>query len=228
MSFIQCVHDYVSRMTPTDRRILTGQPQASTSACVRAYVSAIRPMSQEEDAIVQSCIAEADLAIQRSPFIQFSQAPWNVKKISYEFPHTMHDCIMLTPGFFSSKQNAYSRVTTMVHEKIHVWQKMFPERATSFVEDVMGYRKVGQLTQQMRDSYIVRANPDVDDTLYSNLPDGAFALEVFDSPMATSIGDSHVFMVGGDGSVQQEYEHPFEEMAYVLSRLIIVASKTLL
>lgn len=224
-SFVQCVHEYVSRMTPTDRRILCGQPHASTSACVRAYVSAIRPLSQVDDALVQSCIAEADLAIQSSPFIQFSQAPWKVKMISCEFPHTIHDCIMLTPEFFS-KQSFASRVTTIVHEKIHVWQKMFPERAISFVEDVMGYTRVGQLTQQMRDMYLVRANPDINDTLYSNQPGGAFALQVFDSPMATSLADSHVFMVG-EGGQQQEYEHPFEEMAYVLSKLI-VASKTLL
>jgi hypothetical protein len=68
--------------------------------------------------------------------------------------------------------------------------------------------------------YNVRANPDIDDRLYTNNKDGYFALQVYDDGNSKSLSESNVTTVDKISETGYAYEHPFEEMAYELSTIM--------
>lgn len=143
--------------------------------------------------------------------------PWKIhQNAAMAFPHTMHDVIVVPPTFFSWDEER--QVSVLVHEKVHLWQKRYPCRIRAFVQSVMGYRQVGSLTMAMRRAMSVRANPDTDDGLYAQHGSNAFCLMVYRGD-AAELGDARLVTVGQGGT--SKYEHPFEEMAYEVTRAVL-------
>jgi hypothetical protein len=216
-AFLRCVRRYVSTMTPIDTRILVRSSRYSDP--VSSYLDGLVEFEPYHTKTLDVGAEAADLAIYRSGCKRLHAIPWKFRRTNIcEFPHTMHDSIILPSSFF---QFTFDRqVEILIHEKIHVWQKTYPQQAKLYVRDVMGYRPVKHLDFSTRYTYNVRANPDIDDMLYARLGTTSHPLQVFNSEQASSLADSRIIVLPLESNEKYTYEHPYEEMAYVLSKQI--------
>jgi hypothetical protein len=114
----------------------------------------------------------------------------------YEFglPHTHKDIIIL------NKDNIYNNnlVTILIHERIHVYQRLFPED----INEYLLYNKFEKVRKKTNND---RTNPDTDDYVYSR--NGLIYECKIDSTYNSVKCTKN----------NSKYEHPFEYMAYTLS-----------
>lgn len=120
--------------------------------------------------------------------------PWHIGGIdnnNYEFglPHTRNHLILI------NKKNIYDNnlYKLLIHEKIHVYQKKYPEEINKFL-NYFNFKKYRYKTNYDR------GNPDLDNYIYkkNNI---IFQCIIKDSKIICT-NDSY------------KYEHPFEYMAY--------------
>jgi hypothetical protein len=127
------------------------------------------------------------------------QMPWNFAKCSVDYegglPHTRSDIIFTKSGELTVDQCA--------HEKIHVYQRLYPEAARVYLT-TRGFAKIAP--DPMR-----RANPDQDNNSYSRRG------KVYDG-IYTSRNPSSISSV-------RAAQHPYELMAYEAVRKLNLVRK---
>ena len=118
--------------------------------------------------------------------------PWNFaltigKDYELGLAHTRNDTIFLTPDIVR-KENLYS---TLIHEKIHVYQKEYKEK---FQKDLLnnGYSIYAQRSTRKD----LRSNPDLDEYIWEK--------------------NGKIYQ-----DQEGKYEHPNEEIAYTLEKNIL-------
>lgn len=138
-----------------------------------------------------------------------TQLPWVFARVTgayYEggLPHTRRDAIFLTDG--AMERAMKELVELVIHERIHIIQRQFPKETRTLLEEI-GFKRVGK----KRDYLCARANPDIDDHVYSHpqMREGKPWVACYTSENPSSIQD----VTNGDA-----FEHPFEYMAYTVSR----------
>jgi hypothetical protein len=114
--------------------------------------------------------------------------PWVFAKCSYEYesglPHTRQNIIFT--------MNGQLKVRDCIHEKIHVYQRMYPDAAKMFLI-ARGFIRV-------QPHPLRRANPDQDNNTY--IKDGRVYDGVYTSENPVNISDV------------QQFRHPYEVMSY--------------
>jgi hypothetical protein len=128
---------------------------------------------------------------------RLNDIPWKIgfsNLYDYEFglPHTHSDIIIL------NKDNIYENdlVTILMHERIHIYQRLFPED----IEEYLLYNNFERIAKK---SEIDRVNPDTDEYIY-----------IRDKTIYECKIDNNKIKCTHNNS---KYEHPFEYMAYTLS-----------
>ena len=128
---------------------------------------------------------------------KLNNMPWKIGfsyLYDYEFglPHTHNDIIIL------NKDNIYDNdlVTILIHERIHVYQRLFPQ-------DIQEYLLYNDFKRIAIKSDIDRVNPDTDEYIYAR--NGViYECKIDGNKVKCTKNNS-------------KYEHPFEYMAYSLS-----------
>jgi len=128
---------------------------------------------------------------------KLNNIPWKIGfsyLYDYEFglPHTHNDIIII------NKDNIYNNdlVTILIHERIHVYQRLFPQ-------DIQEYLLYNNFERIAKKTDIDRVNPDTDEYIY--IRDGLiFECKIDNNKLKCTRNNS-------------KYEHPFEYMAYTLS-----------
>lgn len=121
----------------------------------------------------------------------------------YGLPHTINDTIILNRNDISTKYDSYHLINTLIHEKVHIYQKAYPMQVKQYL-DINNYKEVRKRTKMDN----IRANPDIDDMVYSK--DGTiYATQYNESPLSIIDVTNH----------DQTYEHPFERMAIEIAKL---------
>jgi hypothetical protein len=130
-----------------------------------------------------------------------------VKDKLYEegYPHTRHDVIII-PEFMMNNKNQL--INTLIHEKIHVYQKTYPEDIELYLKD-NGFTKY----KLRSDNNNTRSNPDMDQWIYKNKDGEIMMAEYMDNPK--SIMDVNI-----KPNNSSKYEHPFEYMAYDITNIL--------
>jgi hypothetical protein len=119
---------------------------------------------------------------------------WNIGIVNgskYEngYPHTRDNIIIIPKSIIHD-----SLYSTLIHEKVHVYQKMYPE-------DIKIYLKNNNFNK-INSNLINRANPDIDNNIYTDKNDKILSCLYNKNPQSIS-------------DVKCSYsEHPFEFMAY--------------
>lgn len=123
---------------------------------------------------------------------------------SYEngLPHTRNDTIIM-PMDIVYDYTSNKLCETLIHEKVHIYQKLFQKETDIYLKE-NNFEKI----KQIEDADNIRANPDIDDNIYT---DGTTIYKASYLPNAVSIHDVRIY------SDSQKYEHPFEHMAIILS-----------
>lgn len=138
------------------------------------------------------------------------QTQWKFGCISgklYEggLPHTRYDVIIL-PEYAVTNYTDDELSKLILHEKIHVYQKMYPKDIDKYIQYNHFYKKIRR--NQVDGA---RANPDLDEWIYSDSNNQTYmALYKADSSNITDVtfypNNSHF------------YEHPYEKMAYDMEK----------
>lgn len=144
-----------------------------------------------------------------------------MKDNKYEegLPHTRDMYIFITPTLLGGNQKDLIR--TLIHEKIHIYQRKYrlekstitgeaePVYLTDYMVEQLGYKKVKKRTDMTCD---VRANPDVDEWIYSDPKTSGNMYLCYRSGKPTGITD----VVG-----ESINEHPYETIAYEIAKLYV-------
>lgn len=200
------VDGYVRSLTAPD---LYARKVSSHSAYRERIGGAAIDFSESQKALLDLSTEKADafLATLKSAYIANElMAPigWKfalTKDDLYEdgYPHTRADVIFISPSLLESND----LVKTLIHEKIHIYQRAHLARFQKVLAD-KGYRVIGERKNFPHS----RANPDLDPFVYES-PKGKRMIALYNSSTPQNITDT-----------QQEdatAEHPFEEVAYTLS-----------
>ena len=137
---------------------------------------------------------------------KFNKIKWKLGLVSgYEYenglPHTRDEYIIIN----REQINRYNFSKTMIHEKVHVYQKMYPEDVEIFLK-LNNFKKIRKKT----DSDMIRVNMDIDEWIYAD-PNGNEYKAVFNKN-PVDIQD-----VTFSPCNSQICEHPFEKMAIDIS-----------
>lgn len=205
--------NFFSRMSSID---LKARGASSIDEYKKTYKKAISNFSEQEADVLDDLVKKTSMLL--TSYEKISRIPWKIIKssgIEEDMPHTIGDIIVLPAGFF--KENRDKQVETLIHEKIHVYQRIHPIE-TSKLLALLGFKH----WKQGRSVALLRNNPDNDSSVYSL--GGIAQAQVYTSQEPRSIRDSEVKTLEGEGSwnlpVQQK-EHPYEIMACWVSHEVI-------
>ena len=180
-------------------------------------------LTTEEKTKLIKCCERADNFLKQHMYYHFSCEPisrlkWkiactqNYKEYEYEdgFPHTRNDVIFLSRRninkFIAVSENDDNLTNTLVHEKIHVYQKQYPGEMKQLLSK-LGYKKCDIQVDNRR------ANPDIDDIIYYDPASKECMYFSYTSNTPKNISDvkqsNHIT------------EHPYEKMAYEIAKSFI-------
>lgn len=132
-------------------------------------------------------------------------------------PHTHSDVVCLPLSLLSESRDVVVR--TLVHEKLHVLQRVRPNICHDYL-DGAGWVRVGRKNDMHLDVLNkVRSNPDLDEFIYKR-GESCPTVSLLNGGTLT---DTQVVCIHGSGE-RDEYEHPYEMMAYTLSHLVVPAT----
>ena len=167
--------------------------------------------NKSDKTIINNAIKKANISLNQIKYPGFYyhklyNYPWiigcsNLEKYEFGYPHTRNNIIIL------NNQNIYDQdlYKTLIHERVHIYQKLFP---TDIQEFLLHYKFTKKGLQNQYD----RANPDTDNYIYERdniIYECKIESENFDN-------DQSKIMCTHNSS---KYEHPYELMAYEISEL---------
>lgn len=215
------IKSYQQRMSPMDRHARTKLYLENKSACTVSLNSKQRATLdhdiREANKILRSCTRLSSMAWR---FVFLSSKC----DIENNFPHTHYDTIFLyLPNYFNL--SAYSRVTLLIHEKIHIYQRMYPIPYHNILFKHYNLR-VDSMIHRHRDFKRVRINPDTNVLIYKDIDD-SYVLPLYNNENATRLRDVENRTYNENNPQKTKYrsigkeEHPNEAIAYYLSNLLV-------
>jgi hypothetical protein len=143
---------------------------------------------------------------------KLAEIPWNFGLTHgnvYEngYPHTRKDIIFITDNII---KNTKQFAVTLAHEKVHVFERMYPEDMNVWMEN-NGY----ELYATLKDFPLARSNPDIDNIVYLS-PDKFPTVAIYNSTNPRGIFDAYY---PGRPTDDPSYEHPNETLAYKIDKM---------
>lgn len=200
---------YVKNMSPLD---LYARRVGNTEAYIDRAEASSTDFTREQQVRYSRAALDAD-AFFRSTKIEgldsqeIARIPWVLALTTgsdYEdgLPHTRANIIFVSTNLDETPEGL---VRTLVHEKLHLYQRLHPERMALLLE-TQGYRRWKQRLGEPR----IRANPDVDPWIYIDPVSGAPMAAYYSTDTPVSITD----VVLNDPA----FEHPYEKIAYEVAK----------
>jgi len=194
---------YITNLSPTD---LYARGVNDPLEYIQNIVKNVATFSEEDKKLFNSISLKADeLLKNEKEFCNISDIPWvfaMTKDNHYEegLPHTRANIIFVSS---SIDRRESELLRTLIHEKLHIYQRMYPEKIAQYLE-ANGYKRWKQRLGQPR----IRANPDLDPWIYIDPKTNNPMAYYYSSDTPNGITDI-VF--------NRDYEHPFEKIAYEIS-----------
>ncbi len=176
----------------------------------------IQELNQEQKERLSNLLQKVDQKLKNIQLSWFngnnaSNINWKIgytigKNYEDGLPHTRNDIVIL--GENTLKQDDKNLIKTLVHEKVHLYQKMYPNDIEKYKE-VKKYRRLRRVEENDR----IRANPDTDNYIYVN--DKGEELKTIYNENATGLEDTKTYPEN-----KQSSEHPNEAMAIEVEKMI--------
>lgn len=176
--------------------------------------NSINELKNNEKERLIKLINEADNKLKKIKYDWFdgnkaANIKWKIgytKGKDYEdgLPHTRSDVVML--GENTLKQNDKSLIGTLIHEKVHLYQKEYPEDLEKYKQQY-GFVRIRRRDVDDR----IRANPDTDEYIYRN-SNGKEMKTVYKEG-ANGLEDTKTYPEDNQSS-----EHPNETMAIKIEK----------
>jgi hypothetical protein len=204
-------HEYLTE------KDLKARGYSSQLHAVKTFSQLARPPSRTEQSLLNRALMRANELIPINS--RLSKLPWKFLVVSDQiesgFPHTHQDVIVMPKSHITAGQKHFDNlVDTLIHEKIHVYQRFYPcETNTLFLQ----YWNLEIVSRRSFDPQSnIRSNPDNNLLLYSD-DSKPIMLEYDDKKdfisLSTVMGDKR--------------DHPHEMMAYVLTYILTRNTKPL-
>ena len=141
-----------------------------------------------------------------------SLIPWNIGFINgrdyeYGLPHTRNNIIII-PLHLLNEHNLLNEHTllerVLFHEKVHIYQKLYSEDIEKYLIN-KGFKQY----LHRNNFNNIRANPDINEWSYTDSNNNLLIAQYIDNP--NTIHDVIYYPINKDN-----YEHPYEFMAYEL------------
>lgn len=194
------IKGYVYSFNENDLKVRHCQ---SKSECMFKYLKGLRNPSLVEKLQLKKYIKFINTVI--NPQSTFGKIPWNVIMFDPEsesgYPHTHDIYIMLPYGFLQKPSSTV--IKTLLHEKIHVYQRVYPFH---FLDLYQNYQKLSIVGFQ--DINHVRHNPDTNALLFQDEQGNSFEPKWVPNPRNLS-------------DIQDPRDHPNEMIAYLLPDLLL-------
>lgn len=215
---------YFDSLTPQDLqvRMINNEKVNYT----KYYIDNIRDFSASEKAHVAILVDQANKLT--SCFPRLHNIPWKFAKVDAHvengFPHTLGDTIVLSDRFFNIHGDHIDQIKTIIHEKVHVFQRFYPQLTDNLIES-WGFKKIKHmsLTDLPSDR---RSNPDIQH-VYEK--DGYIPYQRFTSSTTSSLSQSVPVLISSTSSSSiisinklelpnyiTQVEHPYEMMAVII------------
>lgn len=218
-----------------------------------------------------SCLLMADRLCVKAGLLELAEIPWKIAvlrdSLENGYPHTLESIVCLPRSFavdacavaaedatentadqVAAKKAARKHVLKiLIHEKVHVFQRLRPDETQRYVKVALGCQKRYRredLHASLRNR--LRSNPDLDDWIYTCKKEdekegtgNSTWVMAYDNERPRTLANARVVHAIGataagresDGSHTRQkpdkdkvYEHPYEEMAYQLSEWIVLTS----
>jgi len=183
--------------------------------CKQIYKKNLTNFSSAEKKHLGKLVNKTNNFLKKYPSL--NNIPWLFCKINPNieegFPHTHSDVIFLSKYFFKNRMK--NKIETLIHEKIHVYQRKYPRKTQIF------YKKKN-FNKNNINTHLRRANPDVDKFNY-DFKGTEFYLKYDHDPV--KINDVVDYHSKENDELIEKYgfknEHPNEIFAYLISKKIV-------
>lgn len=239
MQMVVMNSDYFDRMNYSDliaRDIeVTNNIQIDKNTYRSEYIRHLLPFTTTEKIFIAEMIDEIHKLLPRKSVLK--NIKWKFAKqssnIENGYPHTLADVIVLPESFLASGIPQDSFISTMIHEKIHVFQRLYPVETLKYVEAI-GFKPLSE--KYLSDSLlsIKRNNPDIKGLFYRN---DILPLQIYNTAKPATLADSKTIYINiSDNTMEDTYdevaqialpsyitqkEHPHEIMAVMIPLIIM-------
>lgn len=170
--------------------------------CKAMYSKDVRLPTKIELNILESHALLVDSKLNN--FQLLKNIKWNFlvfSEIENGFPHTHYNTILIPSNMI--KRNSPTLASTLLHEKVHVFQRLYPNATHKLVLEHYNFKLI-----DVRDNYInLRRNPDINDIIYSSN----------DVPILSTYEDNATSL----SHIKDYRDHPYEIMAYTIQDMYI-------
>lgn len=202
------------------------------------YISSYEEFTDLDKNILIKVVDEANKLLSKYPNLQ--QLEWKFAKVSDAIenglPHTMSDMIILNKNVM--KQTERELVKTIIHEKVHVYQRLNASSCNKWINQVgfvvlssSDFSTLNKDVLNMR-----RSNPDLDKNTYYHKKNRLVLKQLYNSTTPQSVSDSKAYgiplngdyipipitneLIGLPKSVYCQLEHPYEIMACIIADIL--------
>ncbi len=186
----------------------------SSQQLMELYTKSLRkPADGPEKTFLAKAMARVDQITSACSLLR--RIPWNVMvqtdpKVEGDLPHTHGQVIVLPPSYLSSAATTEAKcIRTLLHEKIHIYQRTFPAVCNSLYTDFWQFSILGHVASDPWRALPRRSNPDINTLVYAD-EFGKPILGLYatpDEPELTKITDAR--------------DHPHEMMAYLVCAILL-------
>lgn len=197
---------YLARLTKVD---LSARKASSVEEYKKRSAAAAMDVPKDTQEAIKKHAAMIDKYLLQTGQHKLVGVPWVIAVTegnAYEngYPHTRSNVIFLS----SNDLKSIDLARTLLHEKVHVYQRMYPED----MREVM--KKGGYKPWKLRrDVPLARANPDLDEWIYTD--------PVSDKPMVAYYTSATPSSISDVTLEHPSFEHPYEKMAYDIANAYV-------
>jgi hypothetical protein len=208
------------------------------------YKTAFEELTETDKALLTRVVEEANKLT--TSYKNLQQLQWRIAKVKntveYGLPHTMGNMIVINRDTLLRPEKEL--INTMIHEKIHIYQRMNTTSTREWVTKV-GFRTLlpSEFATLNKDLLqLRRSNPDLDTNTYTHIKSNLVLRQLYNSNTPTSIIDSKAVGIPMSGNYNPmpltndilglpttfycQLEHPYEIMACLISEMITDPSFT--
>lgn len=174
----------------------------SKHECIKLYLKELRMPTEKEKTILNKQCSRIDAQLVKT-FPLLASVPWRflifeTHRVENGFPHTHGNTIILPARIINSSTSTSS---TLLHEKVHVFQRLYPHLTTMLILDFWKFQLFGPRHNHTN----LRRNPDINEIIYSKHSHPILPKYV---PNATTLTD-----------ISNPDDHPYEIMAYTIQEM---------
>jgi hypothetical protein len=194
------------------------------SEYLKIYQLGYQPFTMEQKILLLNIVSIIENKINK--YTNFKNIIWTFVKIDTNlensFPHTIENVIVLSNNFFYG--SIYSQINTIIHEKVHIYQRMYPEYINILYTN-WGFCKINYTINNSRNNPDIKYNYTYNNylliQLYNNNP-----YELYDSnTYLINLQNNDKILINNNIIKQYDLpdisisklEHPNEIMAELLS-----------